>query len=117
MSEIKAAAELARWMSDEGVSPDEDGLVRDIMVVFHKHGICAADDDLPIDEAWLLSIGFRKGGSPYARLIYRDYFTIDNMETGDCSVCDLSDRVSLEPRIKTRGQLRRLLSALGIEGK
>ncbi len=74
-------------------------------------------DPTPITEEILLGMRFVKGGSPNARLIYRGCLTIDNIEKGEASVCDWTERVTLPKRVKTLGQLRLLLLALGMEDK
>jgi len=85
-----------------------------------QHLDASRDDGLPIDEAWLLSIGFEKRGDNNS---YRGYYLKTHLRWGGHRPYMLYNSVDgwkfsigattllLNP---TRGKLRRLLEALSI---
>lgn len=79
-----------------------------------------ADDDLPVDEAWLLSVGFIESG--FRRLDLQPWGGLGrSLNWTDPSFNDawegevVMDFKRLPKPIKTRGDLRLLALALGIE--
>lgn len=113
--ELKAAAIeiLERWEASSG-SPV--GILATNALKLADAYLCEhpADDDEPVTEEWLLSVGFVKGGSPQARNIYCGYLTIDDIASGEASICNWNDRVAIERSIETRRDVRLLCKALGV---
>lgn len=75
------------------------------------------DDEEAVTEEWLLYIGVQRGSSPQARKLYLDSLNFDDVGKGTVSVCDYTENAVLGKAFKTRGDVRRLCSALGIELK
>lgn len=113
MTDLQAAAELADWLTVAGAVAQ--GTVKSnyqrIIAILREHAAeHPADDDEPIDEAWLLDCGFLP-----------DAYGLELREpdTGwAIGVTDSHKRWEYMGREinppKTRGQLRRLCAALGV---
>lgn len=118
MSDVRAAAERLRQMRadseafDGGYPDNEDGRLQSLC----DHAILAdaylaehpADESLDVDEDWLVQIGFQPDASGALwigdyRLCWfgRGFFGFDGVEVES----------------KTRGDVRRLCRALGVEVK
>jgi hypothetical protein len=126
--EVKAAAELVsnriKEYRENFGEPEEFGnsaaLVADAYLREHS-----ADEDTPIDEAWLRSVGgityadFRFTGEVFFK---QDKASIDCTRQLVACVCqktadwqDEANRIASVPFPATRGQLRTLCRALGIK--
>lgn len=121
MSEVRAAAERLMELKKLPIEKQKD-FVRawpelgwdGIMVARAWLAANPADDELPVDEAWLRSIGARRGGSPHARPLFIDCVNFDDVANGVVSICDWTETAIVNHRYTTRGSVRRLLAALGI---
>lgn len=100
-AELRAAAEDARMK----FSPDcsVDSVCAHILATVH------ADDDEPVTEEWYRSEGFQDRHCDNS--IELENTVIVDLWGLDVTVCNA------KPRIKTRGQMRRLLAALGVESR
>ena len=118
--DLREAAELLRpaFTCGKGMSSAEyqSAKTRQAMYAIVKAYLAEhpADDGEPVTEEWLLGVGFIQGKSKNSRLIFLDYFTIDDLLSGECSVCGWADHVTLRSTCKTRGDVRRLCTALCI---
>jgi hypothetical protein len=74
------------------------------------------DDDEPITDEWLLSVGFKHDEERPYHWINGTFTKFDLMrwDNGDWELADSDNSIHLVPCINSRGAARRLCSALGI---